>query len=429
MRKFFVILKKEIRELLTPQIVIPLLISILFFAFIGKLVGTETKKASSSQAVIVLDNDNSSASSMVVRVIKDSGFKVKVLKGKKVSQAVHLAEKKGINVVITIPEGFEKNLESFKKPEVETYVILRSFSLGATRVSQDLKIALSVITNALSNQRLISVAPGIDPSILKSPIHIKESVIVGNRYAEASAEQILGFITSQTAFIPIILTLIIVFSSQMIATAIASEKENKTLETLLSLPVKRGGLVTAKMVAAGLIALAAAAVYIFGFRYYMEGITGSEFAKVSSGVISSAIRELGLILTPSSYILLGTSLFFGILCALSISIILGAFADDVKGVQAILTPLMILVLIPYFLLMFLDLNTVSPVIKYVILAIPFSHPFMAASNLFLKNYLAVYAGILYQAIFFLIFAFIASRILSSDKILTMKLKMKKEVTS
>ena len=92
------------------------------------------------------------------------------------------------------------------------------------------------------------------------------------------------------------------------------------------------------------------------------------------------------------YILLGLSVFAGIMVALSIAVILGAFAEDLKSVQIIITPLMMVVLLPYLITMFIDINTASPVLKWLIYAIPFSHPFLAAQFIFAQNFTMVVAG-------------------------------------
>jgi ABC-2 type transport system permease protein len=107
--------------------------------------------------------------------------------------------------------------------------------------------------------------------------------------------------------------------------------------------------------------------------------------------------------------------------ALSIAVILGAFAEDLKSVQIMITPLMMLVLLPYLLTMFIDINTTSPVLKWLIYAIPFSHPFLAAQFIFAHNFAMVILGIVYQFALFVVFATIAARIFSTDRILTMKL--------
>ena len=178
------------------------------------------------------------------------------------------------------------------------------------------------------------------------------------------------------------------------------------------------------MAGAGLIALLSSVIYMFGFRNLMNGASSGQLSAAAAS--SDAIQALGLTLSTQQYMLLGVSLFFGILAALSIALILGAFAEDVKSVAGLTSPLMILVAIPYFLVMFLDINSLSPIMRYLIYAIPFSHPFLAAPNLFLHNYTAVIYGIIYQAIFFIIFVLIAARIFSTDKIVTMKLNFGKK---
>jgi len=118
-------------------------------------------------------------------------------------------------------------------------------------------------------------------------------------------------------------------------------------------------------------------------------------------------------------------LFFAILVAISIALILGAFAENVRAVQSLLTPLMLMLMLPYFLVLFMDIEAASPALKWLVYAIPFSHPFMAGPNLFLGNYTMVWAGIAYEAVWVAVFLVLAARIFSSDRILTMKLDLGK----
>ena len=76
--------------------------------------------------------------------------------------------------------------------------------------------------------------------------------------------------------------------------------------------------------------------------------------------------------------------------------------------------------------MFADIKTLSLPVKILLLAIPFSHPFLATQNIFLENYRAVLFGILYMAIFFTVMVVIAARIFSTDRVLTMKLRWRKK---
>ena len=107
--------------------------------------------------------------------------------------------------------------------------------------------------------------------------------------------------------------------------------------------------------------------------------------------------------------------------ALALAVILGAASDDIKSAQVVITPVMMLILLPYLLSMFVDLSTTSPVLRWLIYAIPFSHPFLAPQLIFARNFHAVVLGIVYESVVFGVLAVVAARIFSSDRILTMKL--------
>jgi ABC-2 type transport system permease protein len=114
-------------------------------------------------------------------------------------------------------------------------------------------------------------------------------------------------------------------------------------------------------------------------------------------------------------------LFLGILCALSAAMILGLLASDTKGAQIAIMPIVLLVLVPYFLTLTMDVDAASPAVRGLILAIPFSHPFLASTDLLLGRTLPVIAGIVYEAAVFLGLVTLATRLFSSEAVLTLKL--------
>lgn len=423
MRKFYILVKKEIRELLTPQMIIPLIAVVLVFVFIGKVVTKQAaQSAQKNSSVAVLDLDNSNSSKNLEETLKNSHFDVTIYQNISPETAVETVKKDNKNILVVIPAGFEQNLKSNKVSTLPTYTIMENFSFTGSKSIQNLTAVMAAINENLSNAQISKLLPGANLEGIKQPVKTDNNVIVGNNEAHISPAAISGFITSQTTFIPIILFLVIVFASQLIATSIATEKENKTLETLLSSPVSRKSVVAAKLVGAGLVALLFSAIYLFG----MKNLTGTSGSMGSADTITQqAAQQLGLVFNTTDYIMLGLSLFFGILTALSIALILGSLAEDAKSAQGVVTPLMMLILIPYFVVMLLDINTVSPGLRYLIYAIPFSHPFLAAPNLMLHQYTNVWLGIGYMAILFLFFVFIAAKFFASDKIFTLNLNLRK----
>ena len=421
-----VLLRKEVRELLTAQILLPFLLTVLVFVAIGNLIGEQGEQAAERQSVVVIDRDATSASAGLVDAIEQGGFAVVMLDPAAGDVPEALAEA-DVPLGVVVPEGFAKGLASGEPQELQTYAVLRNFSFMATRDAGALSMVLIAVNEGLSAEMIATVAPEADPVALKNPVRFSENVIVGDTEAQASVVEVLSFVSSQTTFIPIILFIVIVFAAQMIATTIANEKENKTLETLLAAPVNRTALVSAKMVAASLVALLSAGVYMFGLRYYMQGVTEG----LGEGIpgmeeTPDAIASLGLALGTSDYALLGLTLFLSILTALAIAVILGAFAENVRAVQSLLAPLMVLLMIPYFLTLFVDLEQLGPALKWFVRAIPFSHAFTAAPNLFLGDYQTVWFGIGYLALWCAALIYAAGRIFSTDRILTMKLDLRRK---
>jgi ABC-2 type transport system permease protein len=420
MKKFLNLLKKEIRELITRQLIFSLLFTLVLFYFIGQLAKGEMKKAAAAQKISTLDLDDSQFSNELVKGLQSANFKVELIKEKDKEKAIDSVKASDSNLLLVIPEGFGNSVSEFKIKEIETYTFLRSFSISATRNSAVFKAVISAINNYLSNDFLKKKIPGANPDNLKNPIKSKDFVIVKDKSAEASASAITGLVTSQTVFVPVILMMIIIYSSQMVISAIAMEKQNKTLETLLTVPISRASIITAKMFSSGLVGLISAAIYMVGFRRFMGGFYGD---MPGSSQMRGVIQKLGLSLNTNSYIILGISLFFAILCALAMATILGVLAEDFRSAQTLIMPVMFLVMIPYFIFFLSDMKSLSLPVKIFVLAIPFTHPFLTTQNIFLENYNAIFYGILYMFIVFVILVAIAARIFSTDKILTMKLRL------
>jgi len=303
---------------------------------------------------------------------------------------------------------------------------MRSFSLIGARGQVVVQGVIAALNEAVSNDFLKEKLPGLDPAGLKKPIRSRDFVVVRDRVAEGSANMVAGLISQQSMLIPIVLMMIVIYSSQMVISAVALEKQNKTLETLLTVPIKRTSIITAKMLAAGLVGLISAGVYMFGFQGFVGGI-GEEAARAGAQDGGAALmQKLGLTFSTGGYAILGLSIFLAILVALAAAMILGVLAEDLRSAQSMMMPLMFMVMIPYFISLFADLNTMSLPLKVFVLAIPFTHPFLVSQNLYLGNYGLIAAGLGYMLLVFAVLVVYAAKIFSTDKILTMKLRFGKK---
>ena len=212
--------------------------------------------------------------------------------------------------------------------------------------------------------------------------------------------------------------MIILMAGGMVISSMALEKENKTLETLLTLPVKRTSIVAGKIVASAIIGLLMAVIYMLGLSNYMQSFQGS--ANVN-------LAEYGLALTSQDFILIGISLFVTLIAGLALCMLLGTLAKNYKSAQTLTFPVTILAMIPMFITMFKDFDTLPLALKGAVFAIPFSHPMMAPRALIFNDYTLVIAGIIYVSIFAIISISIVVWVFKTDRLLTGSVKRKRSL--
>jgi ABC-2 type transport system permease protein len=222
-------------------------------------------------------------------------------------------------------------------------------------------------------------------------------------------------LSSQSLLIPIVMMMIIIMAGGIVITSMALEKENKTLETLLTLPVKRTSIVSGKIIAAAFIGLILAIIYMIGMQFYFSGL------QVSSGV---NLAQYNLVLTSTDFIWIGISLFLALIAGLSLCMLLGTFAKNYKSAQTLTFPITMLAMIPMFITMFADYDTLPLAMKIFTFAIPFSHPMMAPRALLFQDYTLVIGGIIYVGIFAIVTISIVVWIFKTDRLLTGTTKFK-----
>lgn len=421
MRILFALAKKEIKELLTIQLLIPMLAIMLIFTFIGHLMKSEVKKASNPQSLIIADYDKSNTSRSLIKLISNSNFVVQELSGD-AEFLVNQAKQKKINTVLVLPESLEAHVISMHRPEIKVYSLINNFSAFSEIGGATLKAVFKIINDSLSTQMLRSINKDAPIATIKNPLKVIDFVRFREQIIQANPTEIKNYFRVQTIFVPATLLIVIIYLSQMIAAAMGQEKENKTLETLLTFPVNRFQILIGKMLGAGIVAIIISLVFLVGMKYYMGSF--NQFG--SSEVTSIATQSFKLF--PSQtlfYAMLTLTLFLAIICAASLATLLSIFASDAKQAQVLITPLMIFVLFPYFITMMIDINSLSPLLKIILYIIPFTYPFLVPQALFLNQTTILVGGMVYMLVFTAITMTIAAKIFSSDRVLTAKLRIRR----
>ncbi|MEO0052134.1 MAG: ABC transporter permease [candidate division WOR-3 bacterium] len=409
---------KEMRELLTVRMLVPFVAVLVLFLFIGRMLRGERKRAEAPQPVLVVSADSGPVSDLIVRLLGQSGLTAHRFSGPLDSA---LIQKSGNWVaLVRVPESADVRLERFEPVGLEVYTPLRGLSFGQTMRGAKVKTALARLDSVLARQQIERLAGGLEPEAVQHPLRKQEYVVLKGRVAPGSPEQAQGLLLGQTFLVPIILLLVIIYASQMIAASIGQEKENKTLETLLTVPVSRVLIVAGKMLGAAIAAVVISAVFMLAMGYYTTG-----FAEGRTEVPSAGISGLGLSLTTEGVVVLGITLFLAIMAALALATLLAVFSEDAKSAQANITPLMMLCLIPYFFVLMFDISTLSLPLRLLVLAIPFSYPFLVPQALIFGNYRLIIFGIVYTGLFAVILVLLAAWFFQGERVLTARLRLRR----
>lgn len=425
--KFFNLLKKELTELINAQTIITLVVLLLMLMTMGKVMNTTMEETLKQEYTVnISDRDDTDFTHSLIEALKKSGAEVNEYTTS-TSEYSAILDTSGKKSMIIIPESFTEKFNNGEKPELISISELESASVMSNTTNSNSN-AINLISACISN--MIAENYGLnaeDIEKMNSPIEVNEHTVVKDKSAEAGTESLLSQITMQNMLLPIIVFLVIMMTSQTIISAIANEKIDKTLETLLSAPISRTAIIGAKTLSAAIVALIHAVVFMFGFSYAMSGATNTLENEMAGTLaaqvipVDEAMEKLGLTLGVGDYILVGIQLFLTIMICLSISIILGALVDDTKQSQTVIMPIMIAALIPYMVSMLVDINTLPITVKIIVYAIPFTHTFSSISNIMFGNMTVFWGGLVYQTVVFLVCMFFALKLFNSDKILTASL--------
>ena len=416
--KFYSLFRKELKEMLSLQTIITMIVTVVVLVMAGQAMsGAISDSAEKASDLTICDLDKTEFTENVLNSLKATAKagdgKITVVDIKSDDYAAELKRLDQDSVVI-IPKGFTEQVKQHKKADVGYVQRMTSLAtMSNTNTGSDTALAV------IQQDKLSSGAMTEDEmNQLEDPVLLSETTVVGDKADKVSSSVVMSLCSAQSMVVPIIMFVLIMFSAQMILSAISTEKIDKTLETLLSAPVSRLSVLASKMLAAGVVAALQAVVYMFGMSKMTGGLTEG---MGDTSAYESAMENLGLTMSVGQYALVGIQMFVSILISLSLSMVLGALAKDAKSAQTMLLPITFSAMIPYLLAMVVDIRTLSPVIKYIVYAIPFTHTFMASENVMFGNYSLYAGGLIYQIVLLVVCMTVALKIFMSDKIFTMSI--------
>lgn len=442
--KFGNLLKKELGELITKQAIISMVFVLVLFVFMGQIMGRSMKEGLDTSTLnICIKDDSDFTKNVIDRIKADETTELNIVDIRSDNYYDEL-ERLDLKYVVIIPEGYGDTIVNEKKPGQLIFASKVSLGFSAAMSSISSSDAVSTIVDHSADEAMESIygLTAEDVALITSPADTVEFSAANGKSVEIPAAAVSSIVMMESMIAPFAIFFLLLLASQMIMTAISTEKIDKTLETLLSTPVSRMTVLTAKMVAAIISALLNAVFMIIGFGIYMVSIMGGAMSGATNGSANisdiagmtnvpdtgaltealsaaDAISQLGFSLSGMDILLFGLQLFLTLAIGLSISLILGAAATDVKSVQTLVMPIMIAVMIPFFVTMFMDFGEMPVAAKVIMFLIPFTHSYIALTNLLSGDMIMYWGGLAYQIVFFAVCMFLAVRMFTSDKLFTM----------
>jgi ABC-2 type transport system permease protein len=411
------IIRKELKELLTPATILPILIISLIFGSIGTSMGGIEEGLSQKPTIGVINQDQGSLGMLATSILQTHAnviFNATNISEK--THALNYVENEGGVALIIIPKGFTDAIYNNSQGAFEVYWIMKGAGIFDSISSGVVEGLFSTVNTGIS-KTLIEDNTTVNASIALAPSHRVDTTYFKDlEFTGISPSTISSILSTQSMFIPIVVMMIIIAAGGTVISSMALEKENKTLETLLTLPVKRTYIVAGKIVASACIGLLFAVIYMIGMNQYFQGFQ-------IGGQINLA--QYGLQLTTEDFLLIGITLFLALIAGLALCMLLGTLAKNYKSAQTLTFPVTMLALVPMFITMFADFDTLPLYGKILVFAIPFSHPMMAPRALIFKEYTLVFGGMLYVFIFAAIMIALVVWIFKTDRLLTGTLRKRR----
>jgi len=401
------LIRKEVKEMLTRSTIIAMVVMAGLFSFIGNFISSAQEEITTSiiegtTVVAVENHDGGQYAAIVIASISENANVVYNGPSHEEARATLIAND-GV-ALIAIPGDFSQSIANGHQAKISVLWLMQGAGITDTIPGAVIDSLLGVALQGISRQ-MINNNSSLNPDIVFDPALVNHTTeFNGNTIDGLTPGEINALISTRTMVIPIAIIMLVIMGSTSVISSMGMEKENRTLETLLSMPIRRSHIILSKIIGSAIAGLALGLIYMVGFFNYFNSLSGS------MGNITAL--ELGAL----DYVLIGLTVFAALLAGLCLAIILGTFASSYRQAQSLTFPIIGLAMLPMMVTMFMDFNTMTPVLKVIIFAIPFSHPMMAMKALMSGNYPLVIAGIIYSIAFTGVMVAITVRIFTTDRV-------------
>ncbi len=408
-----ILVKKEIKETIrNPRfIVFTVLLPLILYPIMGYMfVGaTSIAKEKFQRGVVgVIDEDNSFFSNSLLDYLNRSGVRVVRLSRCELNNLGNLSS--NYLGIILIPRGFGENISKSLPASIHIYSIINGINIMEQNVYQGI---LSIVNSYKDYLRAYLASKyGMNPMQIINPVVEDVHIYVRGWGREYNIVQ-LQMISWQIFFWPWITFSLIISVVQLSATFLSEEKEQKTLEILLTLPVRRTTILFSKVIGSGILALLSTISYIIGFLIYVDMIMRG---------LSGVGITLSISYNPISLVLMGLIFFLCILFSAALGLTVSILAQDTKSAQSLASAITFPVMMLAFLVMFIDISSLPKWLQLILYGFPYTYLMEGIKYIFLAKYSIFIYGIIDNLVAAIVMLLLVSKIFTTEKIITMRVR-------
>jgi ABC-2 type transport system permease protein len=419
------IVNKEVKELLRdPKILLGMvLMPLLIFPLMGSAISVSTTAVEESVkqfSILLMDRDRGPMAQSFLLILRDMNITVTETNARTIDEALNELQQTNITTLVVIPRGFSQNLTLGLKGQLETYSVYRSLSVVEGVKASVVDVPINLFESTIVNQLISQAFPNRDPATVLNPIAVNSFSVIKGKIINVPPDVLRGVFMSQAIGFPMVIMLLLISAMQIAATTVSIEKEEKTLETLLTMPISRLNILTGKLAGSVVVAAAGAVASLIGVNYYV----GSAFSLMPTESIS--LEALGLTMSPLAYGFLGAVMFVTIVSALALAIVIAAFSENVRSAQSLVGILDFIFILPSLILMFADIEILPYPLQIVLYAIPYTHAILASKAAFMGDYFTMTISIAYISVFTIAILYVAAKIFTTEKIVTARISFRRQ---
>ncbi len=414
------LVKKEIKETFrNPRyIVFTVLFPLIIFPAIGYLynLGFQTaQERIATLTVYVVDLDQDEVSQKFIQYLRDRNITVELVEPDQIDKLDYV-------VLFILPENLTESYLSGERGSIEIKVRIGSVSFSSMGVLDIGNRLVAGFEAYLRREAMIGA--GLDADFLNDIFSTDVYVRVEDWGMELPSQQ-LASLFIQIFIMPWVVFGLVVSILQVSAAMLSEEKEYKTLETLLTLPIDRKILALEKIMGSMIVAFAATAAYAVGFLIYVAMLGfGTRFTVTSGEGLDIIEESLSISLRPEVLLLLTLLFFLTVLITGGIGLLVSLFTQDTKTAEGVAATVSMPIMMIILLGALIDLSLLPDYARMIYFSIPYVYLMKSFEYLIIGRYEMYVVGIIVNIVWLVVVMVILARMFESERILTMKISFK-----